>query len=476
MATTFKPGADAAACDLLIVNSYVITMDPARAIHPHGAVAVRGSEIIAVGPEDDIVRRYHAPRTLDARGGIVHPGFLDCHVHLMLTARGAFPDTLPFERSTYFYTQWRNALEPAEEYEACLLSCLELVHNGVTCFMEAGTVLEPDAGAAAVEAVGIRGLLGDPYLWDVGGLSKEASIKRAPVDRRRALSLLGGQLRRNADPHALVRGCVVLNGDGTASDELIRAAKECADRAGVVLSQHQSFSPSDVRTDDERFGCHPLVHFDRIGVLGPNCTFTHMNVLREDEVPLVRESGMSITWCPSSCMVWGIGGTQQGKHAEFHREGTAIALGSDSANSCGRFDPSFQACLAVLTAKEKSRDRHLLRFEDGLEMATVGGARATGLSGMIGSLEPGKRADVVIRSVVLPEAQPALDPVQALIFSAGSKSVDTVVVDGQIVLKGGRSTRLDEEAAYARARQSARRLLKNIGYDQEYVWPSRSRA
>jgi len=462
-------------CDLLIVNGCVIAMDPQRTIYPRGAIAISGRHIVAVGAESDVTARYRAARILDARGGPVHPGFVDCHVHLMLTARGAFPDTLPFERSTFFYTQWRNALDPAEEYEACLLSCLELLNNGVTCFMEAGTVLEPDVAAAAVKAVGIRGLLGDPYLWDVGGLSKEASIKRAPVDRARALKLLGGQLGRNRDPHALVRGYVVLNGDGTASDELMKAAKECADGAGVVLSQHQSFSLSDVQVDDERFGEHAFVHFERIGVLGKNCTFTHVNVLREDELPRVVESGMSITWCPSSCMVWGIGGTFRGRHAELHRDGTAIALGSDSANSCGRFDPSFQACLAVLTAKEKSQDRHMLTFEDGLEMATVAGARAAGLADMMGSFEAGKRADIVIRSVALPEAQPGLDAVQSLIFSAGSKSVDTVIVDGQIVLKDGRSTRVDEEAAYCRARQSARRLLDKVGFHREYTWPSRGR-
>ena len=466
----------AESCDLLIVNGYVISMDSERTIYPRGAIAISGRNIVAVGDEADVTARFRVTRTLDAQGGPVHPGFVDCHVHLMLTARGAFPDTLPFERSTFFYTQWRNALDPEEEYEACLLSCLELINNGVTCFMEAGTVLEPDVAAAAAEAVGIRGLLGDPYLWDVEGLSKEASIKRAPVNRARALKLLGGQLKRNTNPHTLVRGYVALNGDGTASDELMKAAKECADRAGVVLSQHQSFSLSDVQVDDKRFGEHAFVHFDRIGVLGKNCTFTHVNVLREDEVPRVVGSGMSITWCPSSCMVWGIGGTFRGRHAELHRGGTTIALGSDSANSCGRFDPSFQACLAVLTAKEKSRNRHMLTFEDGLEMATVAGARAAGLADMMGSLEPGKRADIVIRSVVLPEAQPGLDAVQSLIFSAGSKSVDTVLVDGQIVLKDGRSTRMDEDAAYCRARLSARRLLDKIGFHREYAWPSRGRA
>lgn len=464
-------GATKRECDLMVVNGCVLSMDGKRTVYPAGAVAVAGRVIVAVGPEREVAAAFRGKRVIDAAGGIVHPGFFDCHVHLMHTARGAFPDNLPWKQGMLFYTRWRDLLDDEEEYAGCLLGCFEMLKNGVTCFMEAGTVLTPDVAAAAAEAVGIRGLVADPILWDSGAISTEATIRRAPVDRERCLKLLGGQLWRNRDENALVRGFVALYGDGTQSIELMKAGKAKADAAGAIFSQHQSFAQSDTRIDRERFGEPPFVHYEKLGLLGPNCTFTHCNVVGDDEVRPIVESGMSVTWCLSSSMVWGAGGTAKGRHEEFFHKGVNLGLGSDSANSCGRFDPAFQACLAVLTAREKTGNRDVLSFENGLEMATLGGAKATGQTMTLGSLDPGKRADLVIRTPHLPEAQPALDPVQSVIFSAGSKSVDTVIVDGRVVLRGGRSTLLDEDAIYARARESARTMVKRVGMSGEPRWP-----
>jgi cytosine/adenosine deaminase-related metal-dependent hydrolase len=458
-------------CDLLVVNACVLSMDPKRTVYPNGAIAVTGREIVAVGREQDVTAAFRGKRVIDGNGGIVHPGLFDCHVHLMHTARGAFPDNAPWKQGMLFYTRWRDLLDDEEEYWGCLLGCFELLKNGVTCFMEAGTVLSPDVAAGAAEAVGIRGLIADPILWDAGAISAEATIRRAPVDRDRCLKTLGGQLWRNRDPHALVRGFVALYGDGTQSIELMKAAKARADGAGAIFSQHQSYAQTDTRADTQRFGEPPFVHYARHGLLGPNCTFTHCNYVRDEEVAPIVESGMSITWCLSSSMIWAAGGTSKGRHEELFQKGVNIGLGSDSANSCGRFDPAFQACLAVLTAREKTGNREVLSFENGLEMATIGGAKATGQTATLGSLEPGKRADIVIRSRSLPEAQPGLDPVQSIIFSAGSKSVDTVIVDGRIVLRHGHSTLLDEEAVYAQARESSRRMIKKVDLEAAYRWP-----
>lgn len=458
-------------CDLLIVNGCVLSMDAKRTVYPNGAVAITGRDIVGVGREKDVATAFRGKRVIDADGGIVHPGLFDCHVHLMHTARGAFPDNLPWKQGMLFYTRWRDLLDDEEEYAGCLLGCVEMLKNGVTCFMEAGTVLSPDVGAAAAEAVGMRGMVADPILWDSGAISAEATIRRAPVDRDRCMKLLGGQLWRNRDENALVRGFIALYGDGTQSLELMKAGKAKADEAGAIFSQHQSFAQSDARLDRDRFKELPFLHYEKHDLLGPNCTFTHCNVVGDDEVRPIVESGMSVTWCLSSSMVWGAGGTSKGRHEELFHKGVNVGLGSDSANSCGRFDPAFQACLAVLTAREKTGNRDVLSFENGLEMATIGGAKSTGQAKTLGSLEAGKRADLVIRTTHLPEAQPALDPVQSILFSAGSKSVDTVIVDGQIALRGGQSTRLDEEAVYARARESARRMVKRVGLSGEPRWP-----
>src|SRR5262249_15516734 len=148
-----------------------------------------------------------------------------------------------------------------DEHTSALLACLEMARNGTTCFMEAGSALEPDTVAAAAERIGIRALVADTLLWDIASWPGATGIKRAPVDRHRVLRLLGVQLRRNQQKDCLVRGHVALYGVGTASDELTLAAKECADRNGVTLNQHQSYARSDTDFDDARFDKHPLVHY-----------------------------------------------------------------------------------------------------------------------------------------------------------------------------------------------------------------------
>lgn len=459
-------------CDLLIQNACVLTLDPNRTIYPNGAIAIDGRDIVAVGPSREIVPRFRGRRILDARGAAAHPGFIDTHVHLShVNARGAFPDTLSFDEGMHFYTAWLNGLEDDDEYASAIHAALEMVRNGTTCFVEAGTAFEPDVIASAAEAAGIRALVADSWLWDVESYPGASKMHRRPVSRERSLRLLGGQLARNKDPHALVRGHVAIYGMGTASDELMLAAKDCADRNGTTFNQHQSFADADAAADDARLGQYPLVYYEKLGVLGPNCLFTHMNVIRDDEVAPILQSGMAVTWCLTSAMIWGVGGPFRGRHDEFHRKGVRVALGSDSGNSALRFDLTQQAVLAVLTARDKRIQRDALSPEDALEMLTISAARALKLERMLGSLEPGKRADLVIRTTNIPEAQPGLDEIQGIVLSQGSKSVDTVLIDGTIVVKGGHSTRLDEDLVYARLRESARRVISRIGMTAPSRWP-----
>ena len=460
-------------CDLLIVNAHVLSMDAGRRVYRSGAIAISGRTIQAVGPERDLIPTFQPRRTLDARGAAVHPGFIDCHVHLMHNVRGSFPDWVAQTvQGVSFLERWWDVIEDEDEHAASLLTCLELVANGTTCFAEAGTVFEPDTAADAAEALGIRALVSDPFLFD---LPSAPRLKRAPASRERALRTLGHELRRNKDSNALVRGHVCLWGGATASEDLERAAKACADEHGAVFAQHQSFNADGAHADDARFGRHPLVHFEDIGILGPNCFFSHMNLIRDDELRPVVDSGMSVCWCPLAGMVRGAGGAFRGKYAELRAQGVNVALGSDSATSGARADLSLQGLLAVLTAREKGGEGEPLRAEDALEMATVAGARALGLEEQLGSLEPGKRADLVIRSSDRPEAQPVTertDVVQNLIFSAGSQSIDTVLVDGRIVLKGGRSTLVDEGAIYAKASESARRMTDRLHIEAQPRWPT----
>ena len=449
-------------------------MDGERHVYSDGAIAIQDRRIVALGPSREVVTAYAAARTISARGAAVHPGFIECHNHATLhTVRGAITDTISWgDVSQDFYVPYWNTVTDEEEHAGTLLACLEMIRNGTTCFLESGTAFEPDVVASAATAVGIRALVGDPFLWDVGGFHADApSVERAPATTERALRLLGGQLWRNDDPDALVRGHIAIVGMGSASDELEVAAAQAAVAADVVLNQHQSYCEVDVADDDARYGRHPLVHLEELGVLGPHAMFAHMNILRDDEVEPILRSGMSLSWNAPASMMWGIGGATGGRHAEFYREGVAIGLGSDSSNWANSFDIGRAAVTAILAARDGRRDRSILVAEDGLTMATINGARAIRMEDTIGSLEVGKRADLVIRTDDLPEAHPPTDRIAAILYAAGSKSVDTVIIDGQVVLEGGQPTLVDAEAIYRGVDEAATNVFDRMGYRKERRWP-----
>ena len=273
-------------CDLLVKNAHVLTLDDRRTVYPHGAVAISGRDLVGVGPEREVLAAYRARRVIDAHGAVVHPGFVESHYHTTLhLTRGTISDA-PHAVSPSggdgdqigLYSAWFNALHDDDEYAGALLASVEMVRNGITCFMEPGTAFETDAVAAAAQAVGIRASLCDPFLWDhTDGLAMTKEVTRAPATIEQSLELLGRELRRNSDPDALVCGHVGLYGMGTCSDELAVAAKRCADEHGTVLTLHQNFDSDDVEYDDERFGRHGVAHLDELGVLGANTMLAHMN-------------------------------------------------------------------------------------------------------------------------------------------------------------------------------------------------------
>ena len=452
-------------CDLLVRNAYVITLDEQRRVYPSGAVAIRGRRIAAVGPDAEVGTAYISARTIDADGGAVHPGLVDAHAHMTLhTTRGAFPDSPSEAQSQDYFTIWMQAVDDDDEYASALLAGLEMLRNGVTCFLEPGTAYEPGAVASAAQRIGIRGSVADAYLWDRVSPGYHR-LDRAPADHARAMKLLGGPLARNRDPDALVRGHVALYGAATASDELERAAKAAADERGAILTQHQSFYADDVADDDARFGGHPLAHFAEIGVLGPNCTFSHMNAIRDDETQHVVDSGMTIVWMPGNYMFYGVAEFFKQRAAEMYHLGVPVAFGSDVAKVWGFGE---QGYIGFLLARAHGQ---FLSAEEIMEMASRSGARSVGLQDQLGSLAPGMLADIVIRATGVAESHPPANPVRDIALLSRTKAVDTVIVDGRVVLRHGHATLVEDEEVFSLADASAHRLADRVALPPAMIWP-----
>lgn len=445
-------------CDVLVTHGLVVTMRDDLAVIGDGAVAIRGGEIVGVGPTAELRAAWRGAKVVDAMGGDVHPGFIDGHTHLGLhLIRGLLPEDPkapapggpgrpgPFVR-------WLNALTEEDEAAATGLAALEMMLAGFTGVVEAGTALHPDAVAETMAAAGLRVSLAEPMLWDHPGIEVMATqIDAAPCDAGRARAGLSRQLHRNRSG-GLARGHVAVYGDGSASMELLAEASALAAREGVPFHMHQSFTHADAAADAARFGAPALLAMAERGVLGPQAVFTHMNVLTEAEAEAVAASGMAIVWHPGNAAFYGIQPKATLHVPALVRRGTEVALSADVAKAwsfgdLGRF--------AYIAAREWGS---WLPASAILRMHTRGGARALGMAGSLGALEVGRRADVVVRRADDPAMVPDFDPMLQLALIQGNRGVRTVICEGRVVLDEGEPVTLDRRAVLARARASARSM------------------
>ena len=459
-------------CDTLIRNAKVLTMDGARTIYSHGAVAVAGARIIDVGPDRAVAGRVAPEHVIDAGGGIVHPGFIDAHNHIVHTScRGVFNGIHDTGSRPINFATWKAGVSAEDEAAATAMACVEMLRSGFTMFIEPGSLFATAAAAEAVEAVGLRALFAPPYLWDreepfeaIPALASPELMARVPVDRERCLAQLDIELHRNRDADALVRGYVFVYGEGTGSADLLRAAHACAREHGVPFHLHAGYVPMAELYRDIT-GTSQILHLRDCGVLDANTVIIHANSLDAAEEAALRESGAHVVWCPSAFLSLGLAGKTTFEMSARYRDGVQIALGAD-----GTYDgPPAETMRAARFVSQTYADP--LTAETLLEMQTINAAAVAGMTAELGSLEPGKRADIVIRDASAAEAHPDNNPAHLLALTLGPGSVDTVLIDGRVVMEGGRSTRVDEAEVYHTVSTSVTERARRLGIDPGPAWP-----
>lgn len=447
-------------CDLLIHNATLVTGTAAQPVIEAGAVAVAGGRIMAIGPEKDLLSRCRSGRTIDAGASIVHPGLIEPHFHVVVTiSRGVFTTTSP---RAYNYADWKAALREEDENASALLSCLELLRQGYTHFVEPGTSFFTDAVADAVGLAGMRASLCDPYIWDRdevlrdNPLGSKALFARAPATAERSAKLLGRELRRNRDPEVLVRGHVGIYGEGTASDDLITTAAAMAKAQSVAFHQHLLYLPHVAAAETTRLGHTPLAHLERLGVLSEQLALVHMNAVQAADRELLRHYRPTVIWCPTQTMALGKAQLPTMIHPHLASEGLPIALSVDA--------PFDWTCADVpLVAQLAARYEGLeLAPQLLLQLRTGAAAKAIGRDSDLGSLEAGKRADMVIRGRHQTAAAPGIDPLHATAVLDTHGPVERVFVNGKEVLRDGEPTGFDPARAIHEAAASAKRMLGRL--------------
>ena len=449
---------------ILIEHATVVTMDRGRRILRDGSILIDGRDIVDV----DVAERVSPPRTparvIDGRNRVVLPGFVDTHVHLSEHLnRGLLLDDIPVDR---YLPDWLiplySVMTPEEEQAAALLACIELIRTGTTTFCEAGTLFDVVAVADTVEQVGMRAILGR-WSWDLA--SGPGRMKQTTADALKANEEMLAAVTGRANGR--IGAWPLLIGFGTCSPELMLGAKALADRHGVGWGMMQFASHPSRKTSDTI----PLAELDALGVLAPNTKLAHMVYVSDEDIRLLARRGVKISHCPTAGLkhIKGLG--VHGRFAEMLDAGVSVSLGGDSGNGSNHFDMLRLMYVVATIYKDAHLDVGVMPPERALEMATIRGAEALLLEHEIGSIEAGKRADLVLYDRDTPEWRPLLNPLNNLVYAVTGASVKTVLIDGRIVLDDGRLTTVDEKAVYERVERLAREQIARAGLRIESKWP-----
>ncbi len=431
--------------DTLIKGGFVVTMNPQRQIFEGGSVAVEGGKIVAVG--EDV--KLKADKVIDARGKVVLPGLVNAHTHTPMTLmRGVADDMSLMEwLSTKIWPVEKN-IRGEDCYVGALLGCLEMIKSGTTCFADQYFFMEHVA--RAVEESGIRGVLSHGII-DMGDPEKRASEIHAGERLVKAWQgKADGRILTMFGPHAPY----------TCSLECLAEAKELAKRYGVGIHIHVSEVQDEVNQMTERYGKRPVEYLDSIGFLGPEVLAAHCVWLSDNEIKILRTRGVKPVHNPTSNMKIGCGIAPV---PEMLAAGIPVALGTDGAASNNSLDVFREMKFAALLSKVKKLDPVVVPASSALEMATINGATALGIYDRVGSIEAGKRADLILVDLKKPHLTPVHNIVSHLVYSALGSDVDTVMVDGRILMEGRRMLALDEERILELAQKTSDDLLARKG-------------
>ncbi len=454
--------------DLLVSGGIVITMDAERRIFWDGAIAVTGNRILDVGRREDLQRSYRAAQTINAANRVIIPGLIQTHVHVSAeqAIKGVLPDTMPPSQWVRQVTQFYAAASPEEEALNATFTFMEMIRTGTTCFIEAGTTKHTPQVVDAMGKSGIRGCIGK-WSWDIP--RQPANLYQSTQE---AIDTNEELIRQFHGAHNdRVRIWTSPIGHTMTSDGLLQGLKSLADRYQTGMTMHLSSWIEDVEGYLERTGMRPVKYYHQLGVLAPNVVLAHMVNLDDEEVELVLQTGVKIAHCPTTAGWFGYGLSQVSQFPEMIDRGATIGLGCDAETCSNNLDGVRAMYSSAIIFRDARRDMKAMPAEKVLEMATLHGARCALQETDLGSLEAGKKADFVLFDATRPEWRPLYHPVANLVFAADGHSVDTVVIDGKVVLENGRMQTIDEESIMLELEKVGRGMLERTGYQPTIRWP-----
>jgi cytosine/adenosine deaminase-related metal-dependent hydrolase len=436
---------------------YVITVDAERRILEGGSVLIEDGRISRVGKTASL-GGVRADRVIDGRQLVVTPGFLNGHMHISYAhaVRGIFPDNLGSPLSHVFKLQM--AMTEEEEYATTLLGLVELLKSGTVCFVDPGSTKFPDACLQAYEDAGIRVILGECVTdqeapFPLPRFSASEAVKRTAAFLDKWHGRLDGRIRAWAMPFS----------PESCTGDLLKALKSVADEHQTYLTLHHGSGPQARKDSQAKHGHTPTEYLESLGVLGDNVVLAHALGVDDAEIECLARTGTKVAMCPVTAAKGGRGVAEHGRMPELLAKGVKVALGCDSPNNSNHLDIVRAMNMAAIQYKDARQDTRLIPAEAALEMATLMGAQALGVDAEIGSIEPGKKADLVLFDTQRPEWQALFNPVNNLVYNADGRSVHTVIVDGRVRVDAYRQTFVDEPRLFAQVQEIGEKLQRRTG-------------
>jgi cytosine/adenosine deaminase-related metal-dependent hydrolase len=454
---------------------FAITVDAQDRVFRDAAVVIEGDRILDVGATREVLDRHQpSPEDVVIQGSDlgVCPGFVDTHVHLSETlSRASFPDVLDTRAWVFQWVMpYYGELTADDERVAVLVGATEMLRSGTTCFLDMGALNDPRLTVPVLAEVGIRGVTGrhaadvKPDPWPEGWSARMVDHHFFP-SAAAALEELEACVRElDGAADGRIRCWVNIQGKEPCSGELHVGARELSERLGVGTTYHIASTIKEADLVEGRYGARPVARMEALGALGPNLVLAHAVALTEEEISILARRGVSVAFCPGTSLKLAKGATAIGRYPELLDAGVTVGLGTDGVSASGNLSMLRQLHLAAGMFKDARMDATLVGAQRALRMATIDGARALGMDHDIGSLEPGKKADLVVFDLSHPEWIPYQDPVQAVVWSASPASIHETWVDGRRVYAEGTVITVRDEAALRfEAHERATALLRRAG-------------
>ena len=435
---------------LMVTHGTVVTMDANATVIPDGAVAIRGAEIVAVGTAQDLAGRYHAPRTIDARGQLILPGLINTHTHApMVLYRGLADDLALMDwLNKYIFPAEKATVSPEFVRVGTQLAALEMIESGTTTFVD--MYYFEDEIARVTRDAGLRAILGQSVI--------EFPVADAPTpaDGLARAERFIEQWKNDA----LVTPAVAPHSAYTLDETALKAARALASRHDVPLLIHLAETRDEVGIIAKAHGRSPTAYLESLGVWTGRSIAAHGVWLEPADMTVLAARKVGVAHNPESNMKLASGVAAV---PAWIARGMLAGLGTDGAASNNDLDMFEAMRQAALLQKVASSNPEAMPARQALELATRRGAEAVGLGDRIGSLEAGKQADLITVSVDGARQTPLFDAISHLVYVAKGSDVRTTIVAGRVLMSDGRTHSLRRSTVLQEARAMAENVRAAVG-------------